>query len=627
MASRWAINSNTRSKNYAAWLFFAGLTLSALVSVPTAQAQADLGPEKLLSQWLSQKGLLEKSLSARHLNTMLRRGEIAYLDGGSQSAAALLGALLLDPSVGRFANTPVYDNICYNLAAALHRQGAFGRSRQILMDLVSEKHNSVFHAPAFRKLIDLTLDSGQYEQSLKALASLTTSQEEKDELAYLKGRAMIELGFEKLAPQAFAQVSRHSRFRAAALYYLGLLALEKKDTDQATSHFCSIVHQPGGGKFTFLVSQHSPAVIAQAWLALARIRHDAGQYQRAIDTYAMVPAQSAAYTNARYESAWSLYRLARHARSTKNLQKLLEQNPSHQDWPSARLLLGYTHISQCQYDEAHAEFEFLARSLAGNLSARENPSTENTNSGPLAQALGLAVPLQAKERKAQSLSQAITESRHRTQQLGLMLARVSAAGQTLPAKRQALTQTAADLQADLSRAAGLEQRMAEMEALLRQQNEPEQMRIFQSYRDQIRQARARATKAEGILSSLPLHTELGGQISAKKYLNAEQAELHSLQSTLLGLQQTADSLHEAGKRNRQGRAMDKIAEWARLTAIGFIDATLARKQASETEIQNLAQGRYPMELFRELAEAGLIDENLEYWPYDGEDWPDEVQKH
>ena len=56
-----------------------------------------------------------------------------------------------------------------------------------------------------------------------------------------------------------------------------------------------------------------------------------------------------------------------------------------------------------------------------------------------------------------------------------------------------------------------------------------------------------------------------------------------------------------------------------------IDAVIGRKQALETEVQNLAQGRYPLSLFKELAEAGFVDESMEYWPYDGEVWPDEIQ--
>jgi hypothetical protein len=57
----------------------------------------------------------------------------------------------------------------------------------------------------------------------------------------------------------------------------------------------------------------------------------------------------------------------------------------------------------------------------------------------------------------------------------------------------------------------------------------------------------------------------------------------------------------------------------------MIDAVIGQKQALETEVQNLAQGRYPLSLFRELAEAGFVDESMEYWPYDGEVWPDEIQ--
>ena len=73
------------------------------------------------------------------------------------------------------------------------------------------------------------------------------------------------------------------------------------------------------------------------------------------------------------------------------------------------------------------------------------------------------------------------------------------------------------------------------------------------------------------------------------------------------------------------RAAARVKTWARLASIGKIDAVIGQKQALETEVQNLAQGRYPLSLFKELAEAGFVDESMEYWPYDGEVWPDEIQ--
>lgn len=73
------------------------------------------------------------------------------------------------------------------------------------------------------------------------------------------------------------------------------------------------------------------------------------------------------------------------------------------------------------------------------------------------------------------------------------------------------------------------------------------------------------------------------------------------------------------------RAGSGMAVHLREGATTRVDAVLGRKQALETEVQNLALGRYPLSLLRELAEAGMLHESNEYWPFDGEHWPDEYE--
>jgi ABC-type molybdate transport system ATPase subunit len=109
------------------------------------------------------------------------------------------------------------------------------------------------------------------------------------------------------------------------------------------------------------------------------------------------------------------------------------------------------------------------------------------------------------------------------------------------------------------------------------------------------------------------------------YLSAEENELARLGTTLITQQNGALKISNAVHRTWNSRVAHKAASWVAATHIGQVDAVLGKKQALEVEVQNLAQGRYPLSLFTELARSGLIDESMEYWPYDGEDWPDEVQ--
>ncbi|MCA9677602.1 MAG: hypothetical protein KC464_21445, partial [Myxococcales bacterium] len=78
-------------------------------------------------------------------------------------------------------------------------------------------------------------------------------------------------------------------------------------------------------------------------------------------------------------------------------------------------------------------------------------------------------------------------------------------------------------------------------------------------------------------------------------------------------QHSIDKLHHDTK-----RVLDK----ARL---GKIDAVIGQKQALDIQVQDLAQGRFPPELFGRLWEAGMIGDDEEVWPFEGEYWSDEYE--
>ena len=52
---------------------------------------------------------------------------------------------------------------------------------------------------------------------------------------------------------------------------------------------------------------------------------------------------------------------------------------------------------------------------------------------------------------------------------------------------------------------------------------------------------------------------------------------------------------------------------------------LAQKSAREVEVQDLAAGRFPEELRARLWNAGMIGDDEEYWPFQGEYWADEYE--
>ena len=66
----------------------------------------------------------------------------------------------------------------------------------------------------------------------------------------------------------------------------------------------------------------------------------------------------------------------------------------------------------------------------------------------------------------------------------------------------------------------------------------------------------------------------------------------------------------------------KVLDKARL---GKVDAVIGQKRALDIKVQDLAAGRFPAELHGKLWEQGLIGDDEEFWPFEGEFWADEYE--
>ena len=64
----------------------------------------------------------------------------------------------------------------------------------------------------------------------------------------------------------------------------------------------------------------------------------------------------------------------------------------------------------------------------------------------------------------------------------------------------------------------------------------------------------------------------------------------------------------------------------RRSRIGRIDAVMGSKRRIEIQIESLAAGRFPPELQDPLSVQGLLRDDEEYWPFEGEYWADEFEE-
>ena len=67
----------------------------------------------------------------------------------------------------------------------------------------------------------------------------------------------------------------------------------------------------------------------------------------------------------------------------------------------------------------------------------------------------------------------------------------------------------------------------------------------------------------------------------------------------------------------------RLSRLLRRARLGRIESVLGKKRALEVEIEAINSGILPQGAFDSLDAARYLQDNEEYWPFEGDDWPDE----
>jgi hypothetical protein len=67
----------------------------------------------------------------------------------------------------------------------------------------------------------------------------------------------------------------------------------------------------------------------------------------------------------------------------------------------------------------------------------------------------------------------------------------------------------------------------------------------------------------------------------------------------------------------------RLSRLLRRARLGRIESVLGRKRALEIEIEAINNGFLPQDAVDALDAARFLKDSEEYWPFEGDDWPDE----
>lgn len=591
------------------------------------------------------------------LRRLVSLGETLYLAERYDDAVLVFYDVVESPRFSDFVELPEMRSAELMLGGALHQLGALGTAARYLDRLLARGPSEPYFAPAFRMAVDVALESGDPGAAAERILALNLGDLPEDatnELRYLRARDHYDAGTpddNESATNLLSEVTEKSRFYASAQYLLGALAARGGRLQEAEDYFCTIADTGDDARHTFYVDGRYFEIKDLAWLALGRVAHEGTRAADAFYYYFQVPQDSERLAEAMFEAAYATYEGQEHDTALDLLDQLEARFPTSPFVDEASMLRAYIHLARCEFGEADRLFRKFMSDFG--------PLTEEVvriSDNPVRQAALYEDLLRTEGRKPDGRD---------VRSLLLSLLRVDptfyrlhASIRTLDAEAARAGRLAESFDAIAARLEGSDQPRAAsateaptdeavvlsrdiqgiedgLRALL---SDLDAMRAAHVDRSQIEPHEAAAvTIATRLMALRKRFAEV--VVPPSMSFTLQESTRPTVEGLLARDVEAARGLPErtaavraklvAAANDAALRALEslrmRLLAWQRGARIGRIDAVMGSKRRIEIQIESLAAGRFPAELQDPLMMQGLLEDDEEYWPFEGDEWPDEYE--
>jgi len=620
----------------------------------------------------SRRLIADETGSVERLRALVREGEEAYFEQRYDDASLILYEVVESPRFADFVDLEDFAGSEVLLAGALAELGSLRSAARYLQRTLSRGTEDPYFGPAYRRFVDVTLESGDLAGGLlqlEAAAEVEALPEDaKNELTYLRARVAYDGGQLDAAEALFEEITRRSRFFASAQYYRGVIAAKRGDLDDAEARFCSIATTEDQERYTFYVDDRFFRVKDLAWLGLGRVAHEGLRSEDAFYYYFQVPNDSERVDEALFEAAYAMYEGDDHDTAIDLLDQLEARAPASPFVDEAMLLRGYVHLGRCEFEEASQLFVRFQERFAPLVAAIDRILESETRQGQLYEEL-----LAEEKRLARLRRDADLDEDDRTELerdslsslQGLLLAllrvdptfyelhaqlrildaeaaragrlsadlrglatRIRGEGPAPAAEREAYRSEVDELRSELMAAREmLEGLVSQVDSLRAGGAEAEQLApIEEAIRDGARRAQELAQRLRQAERALEQEPTIEAEGDLEDLLRADARAARQLPSRVRQMRarliEAAGDVAVRGLRDLRARLGGEL----RRARIGRIDAVMGSKRRIEIQIESLAAGRFPPELIDPLRVQGLLRDDEEYWPFEGEYWADEFDE-
>lgn len=650
----------TRPSAARGWLA-AGLLLVGLLA-PAAAAPAKPAAQKpeaeLYQAELEARGLVDKTRATPKL--LKREVELAdeeLFSGNPGLAAARLWAVVEGPRWSDLSETEDFQDAEYRLGLALAKGGGAATARRYFARVLGRGREAPSYEAALRGYIDVCIEARVMKTCIAELDRLG-AEDQHEEIAYLRGRAAFEGLTGDDAEAELSKVTPKSRFYSAALYLRGVMRVKKGDLKNANDPFCAVADVKDGDSLRFYIDGRYYALRDLARLALGRVAHEEGRFDDAFYHYFLIPQDSPRLEEALFEAAWSSLQRKDFDLGARLANELLKSFPDSPRVAEARLLLATLEVKSCRFDAADQRFADFLKDAEPLARAIEQALSDGERRRDLAQRI-----LSREERRQVEIARRTTQVPDKAvadapppeppQSLDDKLAalltvdprffRLSALAKGLRAEaadaervadawRELLKKVSGtavqgggvDAAALADKAAALGQRLARLA-----QRAAAELKLVSQALDDI--ARRKGDLAAALTRRLQAEANEDASPAGAKglgpLLRADLAHAEKLRTQAAGLAARFDAASGDLIRDALNDLKAKMDDLVRRARLGRIDAVVGAKRKLEREIEDLAAGRFPAELFGRLHIEGLIADDEEYWPPEKEIWLDEYENY
>jgi tetratricopeptide (TPR) repeat protein len=622
-----------------------GLSFALLPFAPCAADVLFADGLKAYEAALRARRLGQADLRKEDIARRVAEGELLMSSGRVDEAIARLGALVESDEFASYADSDDGHAAVFRLGDALAQAGiidaARGYLRRVIVASGAWDRGGTWTRRAVRRLVDMALETEQYAPIVRDLSTVPPSAPEEvlGEIAYLRGRAQEAAGSPDAAAAAYATVPQRSRFWSQATYLAALISVERGNYSEGEKLLCKVADPKRAATTTpVFADEKFFAVRDLARLGLGRVAHEQGRNDDARYYYYLVPRDSDRLAEALYEAATTRYEKKDYEGARELLDELSSLGIHHRYEDEAWVLDAWVDLARCRFADADKKLRvFLARYepvrdtarriadgdvamqrlLAAVQAGTDAGGAEIGGAGPetvrtiaalvrLDPAYGRVLARRAVlEREGAGLVYALRA-------LGDMQRSLSTSGALRPAIEA--EEDGEEKPRDARRALeGLGQQLAALEAagIAGDRIAP--------FRLELDGLKTRLSSAAPPASPSPPASgvDLGDLLRRDTGQGAELQNRIAAQRTALAEAETAlarDTLHRLDMR------LSRLLRRARL---GRIETILGRKRALEVEVEAIKLGYLPQDAVDSLDAARYLEDNEEYWPFEGDDWPDE----